>query len=1248
MKKILGLDLGVASIGWSLIEESGSDTKILGMGSRIIPLSTDDKNEFSAGNAISKNQKRTIKRTQRKGYDRYQLRRANLIEKLKRLDMLPGEELIKLPSLELWSLRARAATERISSVELGRVLLHLNQKRGYKSSRADANLDKKETEYVAAVKNRYEQLRESRLTLGQHFYQQLQNNTQYRIKQQVYPREAYQAEFDCIIVEQQKYYPELLSSDAVQELRNEIIYYQRPLKSQKGLVSICEYEGFYFKKDVDGKAKTYFIGPKVAPRSSPVFQLSRIWETINNITIKNRLNERLTITLEQKRKLFELLDNTDRLSEAELFKALGIKKADGWSGDKLTAKGLHGNLTKASIAQFLPSDSPLLHLSIEVLDQGKDVHLVDKETGEVTESVKKQVVSPTIEAQPLYQLWHTIYSIPDQHICQKVLQEKLGIEPTIAAQLAAIDFTRQGFSNKSVKAMRKMLPYLMLGYGNTNATYLAGYAHAISATKDEILRRQLLTSIPNLPKNSLRQPVVEKILNQMINLINAIIDEKSGMVSRAEREQNQFEIRVELARELRQSREERNDASLALKKREKENEKIQARIEQEYGRYGIRATRNTIIKWRLFHEISNEESHLNAICIYCGQPFGIADALRGDNVDVEHIIPKSLLFDDSQSNKTLTHRKCNEDKGDRTAFDFMYQKGPQELSAYLNRIDSLYKAKIIGKRKRDKLLLPQSKIPKDFIERQIGETRYISRKAKEILEQVSYHVWATSGTVTAYLRKKWGWDDITMKLQLPKYRAINQTEFREFQTSDGQIHKEEVIKGWSKRDDNRHHAIDALVVACTQQGYIQRLNSLNSSRTRDAMREEVSSYNKRLSLLDNYLISKRPFSPGQVEEFVDQILVSYKAGKKVASRTKRVVKRGKSKHVAQTGLLVPRGALSEESVYGQIKTIEEKKPVKYLFEHPELIFKEYIRELVKARINQHNGDIKAALASLKKEPIYLDNERTRILEYGTCFKTETVIKYPLSTIKAKDLPFVVDQKVREILTARLAKFKNNEKEAFKNLDSDPVWFNEKSRIPIKTVRMLTGLASVRALREGIPDSGFVNPGNNHHLAIYEDTKSGKRIVYSCTFWHALERKMHGMALIMSDTSQVWSQILNHRADYTEGFLADLPGDGLKLVQSYQQNEMFLLGDYESELRSASFENRIQIGISKNLYRVQKLSVKSNGQMDLWFRHHLESEPDESAAARESKRCYNVQSIGALDKLNPKKVTVTLTGLVKGL
>jgi CRISPR-associated endonuclease Csn1 len=1244
--KTLGLDLGVSSIGWALIEETENERKIIGMGSRIIPLSTNDKDEFSSGNKISKNQKRTIKRTQRKGYDRYQLRRSYLKQHLTNAGMLPDQSMIKLPALELWGLRAKAVTDKLALPELGRVLLHLNQKRGYKSSRSDTNLDKKDTEYVAEVKNRHQLLKESGITIGQYFCKELQKNQHYRVKQQVYPREAYIEEFGAICNQQSKYWPNILTDTFVQKLRDNIIYYQRKLKSQKSLVSVCGFEGFWVKKKTDGKETEYLVGPKVAPRSSPIFQVAKIWETINSITLKNKKNETFAISLEKKRELFEYLDCNERLTEAELLKILGLKKSDGWHGNKHTGKDLQGNLTKAQLLQHFERDSPLLQFNLDIQTLEIDIYMPDRKTGEIIYRGKKKIVSANIENQPLYRLWHTIYSISDQIECSNALQKKFSLEADTAVKLAGIDFSKSSFGNKSVKAIRKTLPYLIDGYLYSDAASLAGYNHSNSVTKDESLKKRLLTVIPALPKNSIRQPIVEKILNHAINLVNAIIDEKQGWITKEERERSQFEIRIELARELKQSKEERNESFANMNQRERENDAIIKRIENDYKILGVRATRNNVIKWRLFHEISNDESKLNAVCIYCGQPFGISDALSGNSVDIEHIIPKSLLFDDSQSNKTLTHRKCNEDKGNKTAFDFMSSKGENKINEYIERIDRLYKTKIIGKVKRDKLLMTATEIPKDFISRQLGETRYISKKAKEILEQICFNVWSTSGNVTAYLRNKWGWDEAVMNLQLPRYRELNLTAWKEWETKEGQKHKKEVIKDWSKRNDHRHHAIDALTIACTQQRFIHRLNTLNAQQTREQMFAEVKEYKNKLSLLENYVVSQRPFTTQQVEQAADKVLVSFKAGKKVASLGVRKIKTLGKKVTVQYGIVVPRGPLSEESVYGRINIIEKEMPLKHLFENPSLIFKPYIKALVHERLDRHKGDVKKAITELKEDPIYLDGKKTHVLQYGTCFKNEAVIKYPIASIKAKDIPYIVDKKVAAIIKGRLEMFNNNDKEAFKDLDNNPVYFNEAKKIEIKTVRIVTRLSSVEPVKkdETGKDIGFVKPGNNHHLAFYVDENGGKH-VHACTFWHAVERTKYGLNVIIKQPKEIWDKVLEEKNKYSQSFLGKLPNDKWTFNESLQQNEMFILGCSNVEIDQAikSKENTL---ISKYLYRVQKLSLKGNGQIDIWFRHHLETELDDASDAKVSKKFYNIQSIGAFEKLCPKKVVISNLGELK--
>lgn len=1228
MKKILGLDLGSTSIGFALIEEIENKKKIVTLGSRIIPLNIDDKNQFSQGQAISKNKDRTTQRTARRGLDRYQQRRLKLGKELKKLDMYPDLILWKLPSLELFGLRDKAVNQQISLQELGRIFMHLNQKRGYKSIAKEENADdKKATEYVKEVKGRHELIKEAGLTIGQFFYQGILGDIRYRVKNQVFPREAYIEEFEKIWKKQASYYPEILTEETKQIIQQETIFYQRPLKSQKGLVSVCEFEGNH--KTVtsqDGKEKELFIGPKVAPKSSPLFQVEKIWETINTLTLKSKRGEDLKITLEQKQAIFNHLDTNEKLSQADLFKLLNINKED-YYGNKQIGKGLQGNLTKTTFIKILGEHHPLLAFNLEIrIEENAEGHLFDRKTGEVLETKARKIISPSIEQEPLYQLWHTAYSIKDEIECKNVLISKFGLFEEQAKAIAKIDFTKSAFGNKSAKAMRKILPYLMDGYVYSDACSFAGYNHSNSKTTDERLSQILKDKLDLLPKNSLRQPIVEKVLNQLFNLINALTY-KYGKPD---------EIRIELARELKQSKEERNDAFKFNTQREKENEAIINRLEE----YGLRPTRNNIIKWRLFHEINNEDSKLNATCVYCGKSFGITDALKGNEVDVEHIIPKSLLFDDSQSNKTLSHRTCNLAKGNATAYDYMKGKGEDAFNVYLERVNNLFKNRIIGKGKRDKLLMPQDKIPSDFIERQLRETQYIAKKSKELLEEFCPNVWSTSGSVTEKLRKLWGWEDVLMNLQFEKYKAVGQTETKEWE-NNGQVHQKEVIKDWTKRDDHRHHAIDALTVACTNQGFIQRLNSLNSQHTRDKMFAEVEKqshlFKEKQSTLDKYLILQKPFSTSEVENAASEIFVSFKAGKKVATLGKRKIKRNGKKEVVQKGIIEPRGPLSEESVYGKIKVMKTACSVKMLFDNPQAIVKERIRKLVLERIAKHQGDLKKALASLKKEPIYLNEGKTQTLEYGTMFVEEYVIKYPLSSIDLKKAEKIVDSHLKDIIQERLKAFNGDTKKAYAN----PLYHDKAQTIPIITVRCFTGLSAVEPIivkdnTNGIEYHKYVKPGNNHHVAIYKD-KDGNLKEHITTFWQAVERKKYGVPVMIENPTQVWDSLQSRKEELPQSFLEKLPEDGWTLLLTMQQNEMFVLGMAEEEWNDA-ISKKDKKELSKHLYRIQKMTMS-----DYFFRHHLETEIIDSKEAKESKRYIRSQSLLAFEKLNPKKVRVNVLG-----
>lgn len=1234
MKKILGLDLGVASIGWALVEEENGIVTIVALGSRIIPYDSTEGQDFVKGTGESRNAQRTKARTIRRGYDRYQLRRKFLVETLVKNKMMPNEALKNAPKMHLWELRNKAVTENISKQELGRLLLWFNQKRGYKSGRRDINLNKKDTDYVKEVKSRFDKIKDLKVTIGQYFYEELKKNEYFRVKENVFPREAYMEEFDVICARQKEHLG--LTDELISKIRNEIIYYQRPLKSQKGLVAICEFEGFWVKKD----GKEFFVGPKVAPKSSPLFQLSKMWENINNIKLSSKFGEIVELTQEEKQKVFEHLDNNEKLTATDLFRILKKSKRE-YTITKQLEKGIQGNITKNAITKILDKNGKykdLLRFDLNTVETDKLCYLYARDTGEILGEKRLKYTDAVVEYEPFYQLWHTIYSIDDLQECSAALQKRFGIDVETADKLAAIDFNKYAFGNKSVKAIRKILPYLMEGDRYSEAMSYAGYNHSNSLTKDENFDRKLLDKLKPIDKNSLRQPIVEKILNQMIHVVNAVIDEYG----------RPDEIRIELARELKQGKEERNDADKAMSKRQRENENIKKRLAE----YGLRATRNNIIKWRLYEEINNQDKKLNAICIYCGQPISVTEAIKGEDVDVEHIIPKAKLFDDSQSNKTLAHRHCNSNKRDMTAYDFMKTKTQQEFSAYVERVNKLFADKIISKTKRDKLLMSEDKIPSDFIDRQLRESQYIAKKAREILQTICYNVWSTTGTITAELRHLWGWDDVIMNLQMPKYKDLGLTEIVEWVSEHGKrIHSKEVITDWTKRDDHRHHAVDALTIACTKQIFIQRFNTLSASKTREDMQWEIEKrskqYKEKLSLLEKYIISQCPIAISDVEKAVAEVLVSFKSGKKVAVIGKRKVGKRGNKQVVQKGIVVPRGALSEASVYGKIRMIEKNKSVKYLFENSSLIFKPYIKKLVEQRLAKFEGDSKKALASLKEEPIYLDAERSKILEYGTCFKEEVVIKYSVDTNfnKTDD---VIDGKTKEILQNRLNKFGGKPKEAFKDVkrgEKTLKWYeDEELEYPIHSVRCSTGLVAVVPIRkdENGNEIGFVKPGNNHHVAIYVD-KEGNRLETVCTFWHAVERKKYGFPTIIKNTNEVWDKVTSMKDDtYPQSFLDQLPSYNLELELSMQQNEMFIL-EMEGDDIKIAIESRDYRTISEHLYRVQKL-----GSNDYTFRHHLETNLINSDISKMSKRYFRVQSLKTLFSLKPFKVKIDYLGNIRTL
>lgn len=1218
MKKVLGLDLGVGSIGWCLVEKDDKNIplRIIRMGSRIVPITKEEENGYTRGNAISKNADRTVKRTARKCYDRYQLRRKALVNLLKRCGMMPDKGLILEQSpLDLWQKRADAASKEISLEEVGRVLLHINQKRGYKHSRL-SNSDKKETAYVQEVNSRYDKLKAEGLTVGQHFAAKLKENEQisadgkkyynYRIKEQVYPRHAYEEEAKRILEVQSQFHTDVLTTNVCKEIFD-TIFYQRDLKSCKNLVSFCEFESYTIKRN----GKDITIGPKVAPRTSPLAQLSSILETANNITIRNRRNDELYISPEQRQAIANFLDNNEVMKLTDLYKILNIGRKDGWWAGKAIGKGLKGNTTKCQIRKALSK------LSQEQIDKLTSFNLifdeyVDEETGEL----RKRINNSHAEHQPLYRLWHLIYSIKDNDELSIALRS-LGIEDEVCIHnLCNLDFRTAGYANKSAKAIGRILPYLMEGMMYSEACNRAGFDHSRRVNPE----RELLTSLPQIQKNELRQPIVEKILNQLVNVVNALL-EKEGTID---------EIRVELARELKQSKDERNETYRRNNQNEKKNKEYAERIKK----YELTPTRNRIMKMKML-----EESEYK--CMYCGQPVKEKEFLQGADVEREHIIPRALLFDNSFTNQVCSCRSCNSQKGMRTAYDFIADdKGQEGLEAYIERINDLFNKKKISRSKLNRLLVSYKayvsrkaqgketeedvQLWENFIDRQLRQSQYIAKKSVEILQQVCKNVYTTSGSVTDFVRHQWGYDEILHDLNFERFKKANLTTMVK-QLHSGKEVEVERIKDWTKRLDNRHHAVDALAIACTTQGMIQRLNTLNASR--DAMLDELNNKEQRMidserSMLEKWIISQPHVSCVEAKKEIDKILISLRPNTRITVPGKRYITKNGKRTLVQTGIIVPRGALHAEFVYGRIM----KQEADGVTLTPQYVRKYKLGIGTQGYIFNGNETYKEELKKDKK----------------------TGLSQIVVTDKIKDvLDKIVDGGIRKRILERLNRgfedgtdYRTNTAKALenlKNLDEDPIYSDDAKTRPIRTVRKYVNSSTMVAVRKddnGKPVS-FVVPDDNHHVAFYKD-KDGVITESIVTKWQAVQRKLNHIPIIVDNPTQTWNDLVG-RNDVPEELLQSLPKDNSEFLLSLQIGEAFIMGMEDADFHRAIEEKDIH-NLAEHLYFVQNIS-SNNYRM----RRHVEASFDTSDMNKEDQRFLNVSSIGAFFNYNPHKVKVTILG-----
>jgi len=1153
-KKIFSFDLGTNSCGWAVIEE-GQGPKIIDAGVRIVPSDPNFHGEFEKGNPASKNASRTEKRGIRRNNQRWKQRRDNLSRKLKGLRIYPSDSLMNLDGRSLYELRAKAVKEKLPLEKFSRVLLHILQKRGFLSNRKSQSEEESSSAYKQTISENTDAL-EGR-TIGQYLFSLIDEEPYTAIRGKVFNRADYRREVDLIWDCQHDYYPEILTGNSTtpkglyNEIVNKILFYQRPLKSQKHLVSKCTFE-----KNL-----------RATPKSSPLFQSFNVLQKLNSVRIKEKGSRKeRTLSDDEREKLrmalydHKLLNKYGKLTKTKALKVIGLTP----SIYQLNYDDLDGDRTYQKI--------------VEAFEQA---NATDYESF---------LVYNASEEDMLYKIWHILHSEEKESTVIRLLTDKLKIDVDVAVELSKISFNSD-YGSLSAKAIKKLLPHLNEGLQYSEACDSAGYDHSGYKTEMALKGKMEL-----LKRGSLRNPVVEQILNQMINVTNALM-EKYGRPD---------EVRIELARELRNSAKVRKKISAANRDAQTANKKRRTKLIEEFD-YKIVNGRD-VQRMRLWEETDH-------VCLYCGQHIQQSDFLSG-TAEIEHILPKSRSANDSLSNKILSHYRCNKEKDNATGYDYVASKGEEQLDAYVQRVEELLSRKKINYTKYKNLLCPGEDIPTDFLNRQKQDTAYIVREASKMLKSITPKVATVPGSITNYLRREWKLDRILEELNFPKYKEAGMIEDKIIKTSGGGTKTIQVVKDWSKREDQRHHALDAIIVGLVSHKMIFGFNNLNkffldeqgdlSSQEKEQLKKEfeeetglsysdgLNAFTKRRDITQSPPIDN---IEAEVKKYLARILVSFKKAKnKAVSLNKNKIK-GCAKE--QT-TIVPRGPLHEETLVGQIR-VRKTIPIdtKLTMDKVECIIDPQIRLLILDRLESVNGDPKKVFSKSKydKVPIVHKHKKLDTLDIWEYRFTKRVnIDDKLTDKRIRN---IIDDRIRHLIQDYVTEKGGPPAKAFKNYLEYPIKTylgkgeKDNQQHVLKKVKIFadgnyTSTRTKTVNGEDMPND-FVTLGNNHHALIYQNDEG----VYSSklvSLWDAVAQ---------ADINFKEDGKLKSVIDKTDS-------DQGRFVFSLQINDLVLI-----DIPIDDRDRLDQLGrnfLSERLFRVQSIASAGKG-LDIFYRHHLETRVD---------------------------------------
>ena len=773
---ILGLDIGIASVGWAMVEidEEENPIRLIDLGVRVFERAEVPKTGDSL--AAARRLARSVRRLTRRRAHRL-LRARRLLKREGVLQAADFDEngLIKSLPNTPWQLRAAALDRKLTPLEWSAVLLHLIKHRGYLSQRKneEQTADKELGALRAGMKSNTQALQTgnfrtpAELALNKFEKESGHIRNQRGDYSHTFSREDLQAEL-VLLFEKQKEFGNPHISDSLKEDIETLLMAQRPALSGDAVQKMLGYCTFEPTE------------PKAAKNTYTAERF--IWLTkLNNLRILEQGSERpltdteraILINQPYKKKLTyaqarKLLD----LDDTAFFKGLRYGKDNAEASTLMEMKAYHA-ISRALEKEGLKDKKSPLNLSPELQDEIGTAFSLFKTDEDITGRLKDRVQPEILEAL-----------------------------------LKHISFDK--FVQISLTALRRIVPLMEQGKRYDEAcAEIYGDHYGKKNTEEKIY-------LPPIPADEIRNPVVLRALSQARKVINGVV-RRYGSPAR---------IHIETAREVGKSFKDRKEIEKRQEENRKDREKAAAKFREYFPNFVGEPKSKDILKLRLY-----EQQH--GKCLYSGKEINLGRLNEKGYVEIDHALPFSRTWDDSFNNKVLVLGSENQNKGNQTPYEYFNGKdNSREWQEFKARVETSR----FPRSKKQRILL--QKFDEDgFKERNLNDTRYVNRFLCQFVAdhmrltgKGKRRVFASNGQITNLLRGFWG---------LRKVRAEN----------------------------DRHHALDAVVVACSTVAMQQKI-------TRFVRYKEMNAFDgKTIDKETGEVLHQKTHFPQPWEFFAQEVMI---------------------------------------------------------------------------------------------------------------------------------------------------------------------------------------------------------------------------------------------------------------------------------------------------------------------------------------------------------------------------------------